>query len=133
LKFISPDFSGIFFHLFIIAVALLMNLPYLTEQTVNRKYLFALTVGRMLIAFTINSKIIRNIDSKMASSNLAYDELRTEVRNYENPSKINDELLWGHGDIIFPIASGFLMMWVISKSFGRNSVVNVEGENNEKF
>lgn len=127
LKFITPDFSGVFFHLFIIAVALLMNLPYLTEKVVNRKYLIVLTSGRLLISLTINSRVISTIDSKVASSKLAYDELRTEVKNYENKLEKNDSLLWGYGDIIFPIVGGFLLMWVLKLLFNKKEVGDENG------
>jgi hypothetical protein len=126
LRFITPDFSGIFFHLFIVAMALLMNLPYLTDRTVNRKYLISLTIGRLLIGFTVNSSIIRTIDSKVASSKVAYDELRTEVINYENNQPKQEPFLWGFGDVIIPVVSGFLIMWLLQNLF-----IKKRGTNNE--
>lgn len=125
LKFITPDFSGVFFHLFIVAVALLMNLPYLTEKTVNRKYLFVLTAGRLLVAFTVNSRIISAIDSKVSSSKLAYEELKTEVKTYESKPDNSTPMLWGYADIILPVLGGFLLMWTIKNLFSKKvEVVN---------
>ena len=117
LKFITPDFSGVSFHLFIVAVAMFMNLPYLTEKTVNRKYIVTITIARLLVSFTVNSQIISKVDSKVASSKQAYQDLRTEVKNYENPQPDKNPILWGHADTIFPIISGFLLMWIIRKLF----------------
>lgn len=126
LKYITPDFSGIFFHLFIVAVALLMNLPYLTEKTVNRKYLFVLTSGRLLVAFTVNSRIISTIDSKVTSSKVAYEDLKIEVKNYETKPENPQPVFWQHADIILPVIGGFLLMWVIQNLF--NKKVEVKNE-----
>jgi hypothetical protein len=124
LKYITPDFSGVFFHLFIVAVALLMNLPYLTEKTVNRKYLFILTTGRLIVAFTVNSRIINNIDNKVAKSKLAYEELRTEVKNYETGQSKDVTLLWGHADIVLPIVGGLFIIWVLRSLFTKKVEVS---------
>lgn len=126
LKFITPDFSGVFFHLFIIAVALLMNLPYLTEKTVNRKYLFVLTTGRLLVAFTVNSRILSTIDNKVNSSKLAYDELKTEVKNYETKVENNNPPLWGYADIVLPVLGGFLLMRAVKNLFNKKVEVSNE-------
>ena len=126
LKFITPDFSGIFFHLFIVAVAMFMNLPYLTKKTVNRKYLVTITIARLLISFTVNSQIISKIDGKVASSKQAYQDLKTEVKNYENPQQDTNPILWGHADTIFPLVSGFLLVWIIRNLFSKKVVPNNE-------
>lgn len=124
LKFITPDFSGIFFHLFIVAVAILMNLPYLTEKTVNRKYLFFLTTGRLLLSFTVNAKILKEIDNKVTSSKQAYQELKTEVRNYEIKQEKPDLSFWQRTDLVLPIVGGFLLIWVINNLFNKKTEVS---------
>jgi hypothetical protein len=127
LKYITPDFSGIYFHLFIVAVSLFMNLPYLTEKTVNRKYLINMTVARMLVSFTINSQIISKIDKKVAISKQAYEELKTEVKNYESKQPAtNDSIFWKHADAIFPIVSVILIMLAIRNLFNQKAVTKDE-------
>jgi hypothetical protein len=84
LQSLTPDFSGLTFHFLSMSVNTFATLPYLTNDKVNKKYLFPLTLGRIALGYSVNGRIIQAIETRIDSSKQNLEELKAEIQAYEN-------------------------------------------------
>lgn len=112
LSSLTPDFSGLTFHMLSIALNSFISLPHLANDKIAQKkyYLAVLTLARVTLTSGVNATVINGIDKTVRISNQSYRDIKTEICIYEKCPQPKAELSIGEMGILGGIITAIILV-----------------------